>query len=208
MFWYEDEVKQLENRTAKFREQPSTLFYGSSSIRLWPDLQADFKAYAPVNLGFGGSTLAACTWFFDRIVAPFNARAIVIYAGDNDLGDGRHPEEIFLYFQEMANKIEKRFGNIPCYFISIKPSLQRWNLINALKYTNNIIESEIIRRDDNWQFINIFQPMLTKDGFPDRIYFDTDGLHLSQAGYTLWKQVIETKLSATLHKQLTQTIIA
>lgn len=203
MFWYEDEVKALESRAHLYKHQPSTLFYGSSSIRLWPDLPADFRDINAVNLGFGGSTLAACVWFFERIVAPCNARAIVVYAGDNDLGDGRHPEEVFIFFQQLAVKITEHFGDIPCYFVSIKPSLLRWNLIDALKYTNNIIASEIIKRDHNWTFIDIFQPMLQKDGYPDRKYFDKDGLHLSKEGYVLWKSVIQAKLSPILHQQLT-----
>ena len=203
MFWYEDEVKQLENRLARIPKQPYTIFYGSSSFRLWPDMKADFFQFDPINLAFGGSTLAACTWFFDRIVAPYPAKAIVIYAGDNDLGDGRPPEEVFIFFQQLAAKIHQRYGEIPCYFVSIKPSLARWNLIDALKYTNNIIESEIIRHDANWNFINIFQPMLKKDGMPDKIYFEADGLHLTPAGYALWKSVITAKLSAILHQELT-----
>lgn len=199
MFWYEDEVRRLEGKIAYSKNRPATLFYGSSSFRLWPNLENEFKAFDAVNLGFGGSTLAACTWFFNRTVAPCQAKAIVIYAGDNDLGDGRHPEEIFIYFQQLAVLIKNRFGDIPCFFISIKPSLARWDLIDALKYTNNIIESEIIRQEGNWTFINIFQPMLKKDGRPNEAYFEGDGLHLTKAGYALWKSVIEAKLSSILH---------
>jgi lysophospholipase L1-like esterase len=203
MYWYEDEVKRLEKERSQLNYQPSTLFYGSSSIRLWSTLNEDFKSFAPVNLGFGGSTLAACTWFFDRIIAPYDAKSIVIYAGDNDLGDGRHPEEIFIFFQQLAYKIQMKFGEIPCYFISVKPSISRWNLVNDFKYTNNIIENEIIRQDNNWKFINIFNQMLDKNGFPEKEYYDKDGLHLSSKGYALWKQVISAKLSANFHTELT-----
>ncbi len=53
----------------------------------------------PINLGFGGSTLAACAWFFDPIVAPVShPQTLILYAGDNDLGDGRHPEEVLFFF--------------------------------------------------------------------------------------------------------------
>ena len=90
MYWYENEVKGLEKERLQLTYEPSTLFYGSSTIRLWDSLFDDFKVFKPVNLGFGGSTLAACSWFFNRVVAPYDARSIVLYAGDNDLGDGRH----------------------------------------------------------------------------------------------------------------------
>jgi lysophospholipase L1-like esterase len=202
MYWYEEEVKGLEKERLKLIYEPSTLFYGSSSIRLWDTLFDDFKPFKPVNLGFGGSTLAACSWFFDRIVAPYDAKSIVVYAGDNDLGDGRHPEEIFIFFEQLANQIAQRFDAIPCYYVSIKPSIARWDLINSLRYTNNIIENEIIKRDDNWKFINIYNKMLNKDGYPDKEYFQTDGLHLSKKGYSLWKQAIYARLSENFHAEL------
>ena len=202
MFWYEDEVKRLERERTQLNYQPSLFFYGSSSIRLWSTLNEDFKSFAPVNLGFGGSTLAACTWFFDRTVAPYDVKSLVLYAGDNDLGDGRHPEEICIFFQQLAARISARYGSIPCYFVSIKPSLLRWGLNEPLKYTNRIIENEITKLN-NWKFINIYDPMLDKNGNPDKSYFEEDGLHINSKGYALWKQVIYTKLLENIHAELT-----
>lgn len=202
MYWYEDEVKGLEKTRLQLIDEPSTLFYGSSTIRLWDTLYDDFKQFKPVNLGFGGSTLAACSWFFNRIVAPYDAKSIVIYAGDNDLGDGRHPEEIFIFFEQLAHQISTRFGAIPCYFVSIKPSIARWDLINSLKYTNNIIENEIIKWDNNWKFINIYNKMLNKNNYPEKEYFQPDGLHLNNKGYALWKQAIYARLLENFHAEL------
>jgi hypothetical protein len=97
MFWYEDEVVRLEREISQLAYLPETIFYGSSSIRMWDSLYSDFAAFKPINLGFGGSTLAACVWFFDRVLASQKPGRIVFYAGDNDLGDGRHPEEVYFF---------------------------------------------------------------------------------------------------------------
>lgn len=102
MDWYTDDVAEVTARRDQLTYSPSTIFYGSSTIRLWNSLYEDFKPYKPVNLGFGGSTLAACVWFFDAIVGPFkNAERMILYAGDNDLGDGRHPEEVLLFLKSL-----------------------------------------------------------------------------------------------------------
>jgi hypothetical protein len=143
MVWYENEVQRLEKERAALTYDPKLLFYGSSSIRLWESLDADFDGYHPVNLGFGGSTLAACDWFFDRLVAPFHPDSIIVYAGDNDLGDGRHPEEVFIFFQQLVSRTRQHFDNIPLAFISIKPSITRWNIVDSIRYANKIIEEEI-----------------------------------------------------------------
>ena len=195
MYWYEDEVKRLEKNGSTLGFEPETIFYGSSSIRLWSNLYNDFSSFKPVNLGFGGSTLAACVWFFERIMAPYHPKKIIIYAGDNDLGDGRHPEEVFIFFQQLMVKINKHFGDIPCYFVSLKPSISRWNLVNAFRYTNSLIEKEITQYN-NWHFINVFDKMLDDGGKLKNEYFAGDGLHLSEKGYQLWKEVINTAISS------------
>ncbi len=195
MYWYEDEVKRLEKDARIIGYEPETLFYGSSSIRLWTGLNDDFKDIKPVNLGFGGSTLAACVWFFERVMAPYHPKRLIIYAGDNDLGDGRHPEELFIFFQQLAVKVNKRFGDIPCYFVSLKPSISRWHMANVFKFTNKLIDEEIVKDDNNWHFIDVFNKMLDASGRPNKEYLADDGLHLSAKGYQLWKEIINVYIT-------------
>ena len=195
MIWYEEEIKHLEREGKNLKYRPGTAFYGSSSIRLWDRLYDDFQPYKPVNLGFGGSTLAACVWYFDRVFASYHPHSIIVYAGDNDLGDGRHPEEVFIFFQQLVSRINSRYGNIPCYYISIKPSLGRWDMVESLKFTNYLIENEISRLHGKWSFINIYNRMLDKNGYPKKEYYNSDELHLSAEGYDLWKHIILSKIS-------------
>ena len=195
MFWYQDDIKRLEDERKAISRQPATLFYGSSSIRLWTNLSSDFKEFDPVNIGFGGSTLAACTWYFDKVMEGRKPKRIVLYAGDNDLGDGRHPEEVFLFFEEFAERVIKKFGPLPCYFISLKPSSNRWGMVNSFRFTNQIIRAEIENNRPNWHWIDIFDAMLNADGYPNAEYYTGDGLHLSEKGYMVWKNIIKKALN-------------
>jgi lysophospholipase L1-like esterase len=197
MFWYEDDIKQLEKKRAELTSTPETLFYGSSSIRMWASLNADFKDINPVNLGFGGSTLAACTWFFDRVMKGYQPKRLIIYAGDNDLADGRHPEEVFIFFQQLVVEAAKRFGPLPCYFISLKPSISRWKLVDQFRYTNKLIAAEIAQNHPDWHWIDIFNTMLKPDGQPDAANYLSDGLHPSEKGYLIWKTQIQNALINT-----------
>jgi len=191
MYWLEEEVRRLERERAELAYSPSTLFYGSSSIRLWRTLHEDFREYRPVNLGFGGSTLAACVWFFDRIVAPYSPDSLVLYAGDNDLGDGRHPEEVFIFFQQFVARTRQRFGDrLPCCFVSLKPSPSRRDLAENFEYANRLIETEILRQHGNWGFIDTHDRMLDIYGRARDAYFEADGLHMNAKGYALWARII------------------
>jgi len=191
MTWYENEVSELEKNT---REQPAgnrpVVFYGSSSIRLWKTLADDFPELDLLNLGFGGSTLAACTWFFDRLVVPANPRSVVFYAGDNDLGDGRHPEEVYLFFCAFAEKMRRHLPQVPLTFLSIKISPSRWNLVGQIRWANQLIAAEVGRMP-HARLVNTTDPLLGADGRPAREYFESDGLHLSPKGYQVWKTALQ-----------------
>ena len=190
MNWYEDEVVRVEKERNKLHCEPEMLFYGSSSLTLWTTLYQDFDNKKPLNLGFGGSTIAACSWFFERIVAPVtSAKKIILYAGDNDLGDGRNPEEVCLFYRLLVGQIRKTFGNIPVYYISIKPSLHRWEIIGKIKAANRLIREET-QTDPFQHFIDVFPLMLNVQGTPSKSLFEADGLHLSQEGYILWAKAI------------------
>jgi lysophospholipase L1-like esterase len=190
MDWYEEEVVELIKRRDNLPYEPQTIFYGSSTIRLWESLYNDFKNCLPVNLGFGGSTLAACVWFFERIVAPVKSvQNMFIYAGDNDLGDGRMPEEVLIFFEELITKMNHHFPNLSWYYISIKPSISRWNIDDKIKRANELIEAEI-KTQNNITFIDIYDAMLDENGYPNAAYFEEDGLHLSKEGYEVWKEAL------------------
>lgn len=190
MFWYHEDLERLEDKISNLGYEPKLIFYGSSSIRLWEELTTIFKEYKPLNLGFGGSTLAACTWFFERVFENVEKpEAVVIYAGDNDLGDGRHPEEVVLFFETLLSKIRNKYGTIPCSFISIKPSINRWQLSGSIRYANSNIK-ELTLKDENFHYINIYDDMLDENGNPNGEYFVEDGLHLSKKGYKLWLEKI------------------
>jgi lysophospholipase L1-like esterase len=190
MQWYEDEVKRLEAEVAGLTHAPGLVFYGSSSIRLWETLEEDFKEYAPLNMGFGGSTLAACSWFFERLFANLYPRCMIVYAGDNDLGDGRSPEEVFLFFKELIHLVQHRYGDMPLGFVSIKPSISRWDIVDKIKQTNRLIESAIKKTGGNLCYINIYDSMTDKAGYPKREFLEPDGLHITEKGYQLWKEII------------------
>ena len=201
MLWYEDEVQRVEKEKGNLPYDPKMVFYGSSSIRLWESLYEDFKAYEPVNLGFGGSTLAACVWFFDRLVGAYQPESMIVYAGDNDLGDGRHPEEVFIFFRQLVACVRERFGDIPLAYISIKPSVTRWNIVDSIRYTNTLIEEEIRREGRNLHYIDVYDRMLDDKGNPNRELLDADGLHINPKGYDLWKEVVGNYIAASIHDQ-------
>lgn len=202
MFWYEEEVRHLEKEITKLNHPPGVIFYGSSSIRLWENLDSDFKICNPLNLGFGGSTLEACGYFFKRIIKPLSPKHLVVYAGDNDLGDGKTPAQVHRYFLELCKLIDESFGCLPTTYVSIKPSPARWQINDKIKTTNILIE-ETIRNKQFMYFVDVYSKMIGDNGLPIKYLYDDDELHLSREGYKLWKQLLLTHISSNSDSFLT-----
>ncbi len=191
MDWYEQEVSALEARLRISPPPPGLVaFYGSSSLRMWEDLEDQFPDAGVLNLAFGGSTMEACAWFFERLVVPCHPRAIVCYAGDNDLGDGRRAEDVLISFRKLLLKVDQFCPGIPFTLLGIKASPSRWQLVEVIKKTNDLIRHEILSRPGG-NYIDLFSAMLVSDGTPDTALFLEDGLHVSPKGYLVWKQLLE-----------------
>ena len=109
MQWYEAEVQALERARVHCASGHPPVFYGSSSLRLWDTLAEDFDP-SVLNLAFGGSTLEACDYFFARLIPPVAPRSLLLYAGDNDLGDGRSVDNVFARFRSLAGKVQASLG--------------------------------------------------------------------------------------------------
>lgn len=188
---------QWEPEIHKFQESDrqnpprrgGVVFVGSSSIRLWTTLAADFPGVNVLNRGFGGSALADSTHFAGRIIVPYRPRLIVLYAGDNDLANGRSPRRVLMDFAAFVKRVRKDLPKAKIAFVSIKPSPARKALMAMAKSTNRLIQ-DYTRHKEDLLYIDIVTPMLTPDGQPRAELFVEDGLHLNAAGYALWKQVI------------------
>lgn len=191
---WEKDIAALE---AKQKEQPaapgSLLFVGSSSIRMW-NLGTSWPDEKVVNHGFGGSMLPDTVHFFERLVAPLAPRAVIVYAGDNDIAKDRTAEQVAADFQSLVSLCEEKLPGVPLVYIAIKPSVKRWNLWPEMARANEAIAA-ICEAKESLHYADIATPMLAgAEGAPDKEWFLDDGLHLSPMGYARWTEVVSEVL--------------
>jgi lysophospholipase L1-like esterase len=170
------------------------LFLGSSSIRGW-DLSGAFPGVPAINRGFGGSELSDSIRYFDRVVLPYRPRAILLYAGDNDIGNGESAGQVIADFRTFAAKVRSRLPRTHLAFIPIKPSLKRWELWPEMKQANVSIR-DLVAADSMRHYLDTASPMLGEDGLPVQELFAKDGLHLSKEGYALWSGIVRAWLAS------------
>jgi lysophospholipase L1-like esterase len=169
------------------------LFVGSSSIRLWK-LADSFGELPVINRGFGGSQLADSVHYAERLILKQRPKVVVVYAGDNDLAGGKSPATVAADFRALVKKIHQSLPDTRIVYIGVKPSLKRWNLIDQVRKTNQLIADQC-RAGDRLTFVDVDAPMLGKDGKPRPELYQKDGLHLTAEGYALWTSLVKPLLS-------------
>lgn len=162
------------------------LFVGSSTIRMW-NLKKFLPELVALNRGFGGSAFSDLSFFFDRVVLPYNPSIAVVYSGDNDIASGKSPEQVATDYAAFHTKFRAAFPDTPLIFLAIKPSIQRWALYDKMKEANRRI-AEQHKADARFTALDLGPLMLGEDGKPRAELFIKDGLHLSDAGYKLWSE--------------------
>jgi lysophospholipase L1-like esterase len=192
---WEKEVSAFEaSDKTNFPPIDAILFLGSSSIRKWTNVVHDFPDLKVINRGFGGSQIDDSVALVDRLVLPYKPKLIVFYAGDNDIGAKKSPEKVAADFKALVEKVHASLPATRIAFVSIKPSLKRWNLVEQIKVANQLIE-EYTKTDKRLDYINVFNAMLGEDGKPRPELFVADGLHMTPKGYELWTSLIRPHLN-------------
>lgn len=191
---WEKEIAAIAERDAE--QKPAlgtTVFVGSSSIRLW-DLKQSFPDLTLVNHGFGGSTIADSVHFIEPLVFKIQPKTIVFYAGDNDIANGLSPQQVQTDFAEFAKKVREKLPESKIVYIPIKPSPARWKLYDKQQEANRLIEEMAAKDPQRLVYLDIVTPMLGDDGQPRPELFQKDLLHLNEAGYALWNKLLLPEL--------------
>jgi lysophospholipase L1-like esterase len=188
---FEPEIRAFE---AADRSRPpapgGVVFVGSSSIKNWTTVAADFPNLPVLNRGFGGSTLADVVHYQDRIVLPYRPHLVVLYAGDNDLAQGRTPEQVVADYRAFVARLRSALPATRLAYISIKPSPSRRQFMALARETNQRIRAETAK-ESLTTYVDVFSPMLNAAGQPRPELFVADSLHMTRAGYLLWRSLLQ-----------------
>lgn len=187
--WYRQELQDFLAADLAFRpSRCGVLFTGSSSIKLWARLGEDMAPAKVLNSGFGGSTIADINDAFDYVITPYWPKAIFFYAGENDLSaHGRSSAEVLAAFERFMAMKTARLGDVPVYFLSIKPSKLRWADFRLQQETNRLIERLAAKRSD-LRYVDVATPMVDRGTVRD--IFQPDDLHMTPEGYRIWTSTL------------------
>lgn len=191
-FW--DDVQTIKHYDQMYAPPANPiLFVGSSSIRKWEDMERTFASYDVMNRGIGGAKVNDIIFYLNDIVFPYHPREIVLYVGENDIPDGATPDTVLERTKKLITGIRERLPETPITYISIKPSPSRDKYRQTVQDANSLIK-EYLETQHKITWVDVFTPMLTKDGNSRPEIFQSDMLHLNKDGYKIWKELIQPTL--------------
>lgn len=170
------------------QDKETIVFTGSSSVRLWSNLQELFPERQIVNSGFGGSEAEDLLEHIDPLVLRYHPVKVFIYEGDNDLANETRIREILKSMKGIITKIKQNDNTKKIILISPKPSISRWHLKRKYKRLNRKLQS-LCKHDETLEFADVWDVMLEKRKLKTELFIE-DGLHMNAKGYQLWFDVI------------------
>ena len=159
----------------------------------WKTLAQDFPEHKVINRGFGGSQIADCIFYADRIVIPYQPRLIVLRAGGNDIHAGKTPEQVRADFQAFVEKVRAKLPKVRIAYMTINATPARWANVEREKKANQLIK-DYIAKGENLDYIDTFDATMGADGKPREELFVKDRLHFNAEGYKILAAIVRKHL--------------
>jgi lysophospholipase L1-like esterase len=185
---WEEAIARYE---AVARETPpaagAVILLGSSNIRMWETLAADFPGLEVVNRGVGGCTLTEIAGFAPRLLAAAKPAAVVISAGSNDVHGGADAEAVLAAWRDIIATIRRDHPTVPILVMGILPAKSRWEERETQTAANGLIQAAIAAAGGSIdggpvEYLDVWGDFVGPDGTPDAEAFLDDDLHPSAIG--------------------------
>lgn len=188
---YENQVISLQKKydTLWDSSKETTVFAGSSTIRMWKNLESMFPDHQIVNSGFGGSQTSDLFHYYNELIVRYSPKKVFIYEGDNDIAAEKKIREIIQNTQKIIDKVKEQDQETQIVIIAAKPSIARWHLKRRYKKLNRRFK-RLCKKENTLEYANVWDAMLDGRKVRQDIFIE-DGLHMNNEGYELWYSVIK-----------------
>lgn len=188
---FEEEVRKISSRIDSLGwAEGSTLFTGSSTIRMWKTLQSTFADHAILNTGFGGSKASDLENHLFPLVIRLEPSRVFIYEGDNDIWSGVSVAAILTSLDNMVNRLQLINPKTEIYLIGAKPSPSRWEKKENYEIFNQKLQEYSLTKE-GVEFIDTWKALIDQSGNPRPELFIQDQLHLNEEGYKVWTEIFK-----------------
>ena len=229
MFGIPMDLKSLESSIVAYEQEPiekgKILFYGHSLFTRWghptwgyrrmdEDIRAKDGSLAVVNHGFGTSTSEELLYYYNRMVKPWEPRALVVATFANDGMYGYGPEQTMDVLARLLAWARTDFPGIKLYIVEDHPRpsgkdatiKDLWNAAKHKRERYNEMIHIYAQTHEDTQVIELWnQPEFFET--PEDVgnfrkvrddIFVGDKVHPNQAGYDILGPIFRRALEEVL----------
>jgi lysophospholipase L1-like esterase len=188
---FEKEVREISQRLdLEGWQRGSTVFTGSSTIRMWKDLESTFPNEIILNTGFGGSKASDLQTHLFPLVIRLEPSRVFIYEGDNDLWAGVPVAEIMENLDAIVTRLQLTDPAMEIFLIGAKPSPSRWEKVVNYQIFNQQLKEYCLAKE-KLTFVDTWKALTDPAGNPRPELYLEDQLHLNDKGYEIWASLFE-----------------
>jgi GDSL-like lipase/acylhydrolase family protein len=174
------------------------LFIGSSSIRLWDSLTEDMQPLTAFGRGFGGAKIMDLGYYSERIVKPYQPRAVVVYIGGNDFSrlvgnKMKSLEQGQRLYRMLIERLHQAAPAAPIYLLALRPKPDDPLADDLIAEINQFMANEA-KADNLLRYIDVNAVFHDDSGQLDEQYISWDTVHINQRGYEVWGSAIKKQL--------------
>ena len=184
------EIAAFEAADAKRQDAKSKIvFSGSSTIRMM-DVPKLFPGLDALNRGFGGSHTSDVNHHLERCVLRHQPDIVVFYCGGNDLWDKKSPEQVAEDFSEFRRRLFEKLPEAQLIVMAVRPSPARISIKDKEADLNHRFKNAAAVDKRIIYVAGSCDRFLDTAGKPIPELYVADGLHMSDAGYAIWKELL------------------
>ena len=180
----------------------SILFTGSSSIRLWDDINEDMAPYPVIRRGYGGAAYTDLAYYIERMVFPHDFTALVVFAGNDIWGKDTDTNlrEISKLLKHIIKQTRRKYRNTPVFVIEVTHVPARKHLIAQIDAQNRSLRT-VCDRFKHVHWIPTKHIYLTPENQVRMHLFREDNIHQNDKGYRLWTEAIKGRIKEVLREE-------
>ncbi|MFZ5515989.1 MAG: GDSL-type esterase/lipase family protein [Candidatus Zhuqueibacterota bacterium] len=167
---------------------------GFDAARYFPSLPILNRGIVADHTGIEGSGVLQR---LDESIYQCRPRAVFLMIGVNDLADKKYrPRQIAAGAEKIIQKIHRFDPSIAVYLQSALPATGKYAHLNSLivEYNRRLI---LIAAETHVEFIDLHAQFVDDSG-QLKAEYSRDGIHLTDAGYDAWKQIVLPLLQQVL----------
>ena len=193
-------TKHYQRMVARFEhahdiDSTTIVMLGNSLTEFGKDWNRRLEAQNVVNYGIMGDNTVGISARLRQIL-PYKPKAIFLMCGINDVSPKRSATQVYERCLQVIEQIRRDAPNTTLFVQSLLPineAVRTWRPLRHQTHKIAQINKLLSRycRENGIVFIDIFPHLVGKQTNVMNSRYTQDGLHVNEAGYAVWAQVLK-----------------